>query len=382
MTANPAGSILIFSSPGENFPLFAVLLVAGMYWLGGRRFRAACRMGTISHERMRAERRRSACFVLGLVAIVFALQEPMDHWADRLFWVHMVQHMLLIVVAAPLIVIGAPWMRVFKALPLSWRRTLALWALRGRSGAPLRALARALAKPKVAWGVLAFDVLIWHLPAAYDLTLRSNAVHYTEHATFLIAGLIAWGHLIESPPLHPILTEPYRVMFAFTQMVVMWILALALAFATEPWYSPYAKLQHRPGGISAITDQHLAGGIMWIPASIPWGVAIIVWVYRWVAEAWQQNPPRPEPAVLPPSPPPQPRPEPALEPELASARVPVTAQLGSETPAPRRRAAEPVARAGAYEPAARSRGYPLSKRSNAAAGTRPRSAPETRRSNA
>ncbi|MHB1809347.1 MAG: cytochrome c oxidase assembly protein [Solirubrobacteraceae bacterium] len=406
-----AGSILLYPNPAENFPLYASVVVAAMYWLGGRRFRAACRRGTIGRARIRTERKRSTCFALGLVAIVFALQEPMDGWSDRLFWVHMVQHMLLIVVSAPLIVLGAPWMRVFKALPLSSRRSLALWAVRGRTGAPLRAIARGVGKPKVAWGLLVADVLLWHIPAAYDLTLRSEAVHYTEHATFLIFALFAWGHLVESPPLHPVISEPFRIAFAFTQMVVMWLLGLALAFATEPWYSHYAKLLHRPGGISAITDQHLAGGIMWIPASIPWGVAILVWVYHWVAEAWQQEGAPPgEPARLPVTPPAEPPPRPAgrpvLVPEPALSHVAAHPDAGarglgdSEQAVPGRRIAEPIARAAedpppsgrrVEEPIARAvvhpdavdaRRYHLSHRSNASPGATPQTAPESRRRNA
>jgi putative membrane protein len=308
MSLLASGSILFEPNPGENFPLIAATAIGVMYFLGGRSFRRACRLGTIAPERIRAERRRTTWFTLGVVSLVLALQEPLDKWADQLFWAHMVQHMVLIVVAAPLIVLGAPWMRVFRALPLNWRRRLALWALRGRTGAPLRGIARGVANPWVCWWLLAIDLVVWHIPGAYDLTLRSEAVHYCEHATFLIFALFVWGHLIDSAPFHCTLSEPGRIALAFSQMVVMWVLGLLLAFAQQPWYSVYADLRHRPGGISALTDQHLGGGIMWVPASIPYSIAIIVWIYRWVSEAWNEGPQSQVPAVLAPPPGPQPTP--------------------------------------------------------------------------
>jgi cytochrome c oxidase assembly factor CtaG len=313
MSPLSVGAILFEPTPAENFPLIATAVVGAMYFLGGRRFRRACRAGTIAPARIRTERLRTTWFVLGLVLLVFSLQEPIDKWADQLFWVHMIQHMMLIVVVAPLVVLGAPWMRVFRALPLRWRRALSLWVLKGRTGAPVRAIARWVGRPWVCWTLLALDVVVWHIPGAYDLTLRSEAVHYSEHATFLVFGIFVWGHLIESPPFHCVLSEPLRIVYAFSQMVVMWVLGLLLALAEQPWYSAYANLSHRPGGISALTDQQLAGGIMWVPASLPFSVAIIVWIYRWVSETFITEPPIEEPARLPPSPglPPAPFPLPA-----------------------------------------------------------------------
>src|SRR5579883_3484185 len=185
---------------------------------------------------------------------------------------HMVQHVLLLTVVPPLVLLGVPWMRIWRGLPLTLRRPLARWAVQRPSAAPLRWLAHALSRPLVAWLGLTLDVVAWHLPAAYDATLRSNAVHYVEHATFLLFALLAWGQVIDSPPLRSALSYPWRIAFTVGAMFGSWALAIALAFATSPWYPYYANLRHR--SIDPLTDQHLAGGVMWVPGSLTWSLAV------------------------------------------------------------------------------------------------------------
>jgi putative membrane protein len=286
----------IVLEPGvhENMPLLLAGTCGAMYWYGGRGFRAACRRGVIDSGRVALERWRTTAFACALAVSVLALQEPVDSLADELFWMHMVQHVLLLVVVAPLALLAAPWMRMWRALPLAARRGIAAWAIRGRTPAPLRAAARGAGRPAVAWTLLIGDLVAWHIPAAYDLTLRSDAVHYTEHASFLVFALVAWAQVIDSPPFHSRLTYPQRVLFALFSMIGGWALALVLAFASTPWYGVYSHLGHRAGGISALTDQHLGAGIMWVPASIPWAVAVFVLLYRSLSETppLRRQPPR------------------------------------------------------------------------------------------
>lgn len=284
MSSPVLGAFVIESSPVENLPLLGALIAAWMYWHGGRSFRAACRQGTIEARRIGVERWRSISFALGLVVLVLALQEPLDGYADTLFWAHMVQHVLLLAVVPPLILLGVPWMRMWRALPLSWRRPSARWAVHAPSASPLRTLSHVLGRPKVAWVLISADIVLWHIPAAYDLTLRSDVVHYTEHASYLLLALLAWGQVIDSPPYRSALDPPRRAMFAVAVLLPGWVLALLLAFSRTPWYSGYADLAHRPGGISALTDQHLAAGVMWVPAALPWALAVFIWLFKWIAE--------------------------------------------------------------------------------------------------
>jgi putative membrane protein len=284
-TSSPeAGSILLSGRLSSDAPLLLVALAAGLYLWGARRERTPAWRTAVGAERLARSRRHAFAFAAGLATVALALGEPLDGLAEKLFWAHMVQHVLLLVVAAPLIVLGAPWMRLWRALPLRGRRPLARAIARDRRLAPLRWLALALGTPAVAWLALNADIVAWHVPAAYDLTLRSDAAHYFEHATFLALGVLAWAQVIDTEPFHSRLALPGRAVFAFGSMLVGWLLALGLAFSGKAWYAAYAGLRSRPGHISALADQQLAAGVMWVPASLPWAVAIFVLIYMWVAD--------------------------------------------------------------------------------------------------
>jgi putative membrane protein len=249
-------------------PPLAYVAVAGLlYWLGGVRRPWTARDPV-----------HTAAFIAGLVTIVLALDSPIDGYADQLFWVHMLQHVLLLTVAPPLILLGRPWPRMWRALPLDLRTTVGRTIARGRLAAPLRALAR----PGAAWLLFNVTIVAWHIPAAYQATLRSNSIHQLEHAMFFFCGLLFWARVIDPGPLRPRLVWPVRIGYVVGAMVVGWGLAIALVLAPEPLYAHYAALAHRPGGISALTDQQLAAGIMWVPGSIAYAVAVLVGFYRWL----------------------------------------------------------------------------------------------------
>ncbi len=254
-------------------PSLAYVGLAGLlYWLGGQR-RGPAGARHDPHAQLRA-----LAFCAGLVTLVLALDSPLDHYADELFWAHMLQHVLLLTVAPPLILLGRPWPRMWRALPLSVRSRVGRAIAASPAAAPLRRLAR----PVPAWLLFNATVLLWHLPAAYDATLRSGAVHLIEHAMFFFTGLLFWARVIDPGPLKPRLVWPARIAYVAGAMVVGWMLAIALVLAPTPIYAHYAALLHRPGGISAITDQQLAGGVMWVPGSIAYTVAFLLGFYRWL----------------------------------------------------------------------------------------------------
>jgi putative membrane protein len=247
-------------------PLAYVVFAGMLYWIGGARRRTA------------EDPLRIAAFIAGLVTIVVALDSPIDGYADQLFWAHMLQHVLLLTVAPPLILLGRPGPRMWRALPLGWRTTTGRGIVRGRFAAPLRALAR----PIPAWVLFNVTIVAWHIPAAYDATLRSTAIHQLEHAMFFFSGLLFWARVIDPGPLRPRLVWPVRIGYVIGAMVIGWGLAIALVLAPHPLYAHYAALVHRPGGITALTDQQLAAGVMWVPGSIAYGIAVLIGFYRWL----------------------------------------------------------------------------------------------------
>jgi putative membrane protein len=261
--------------------LLWVILAASLYWLGGRR---------VAPPPSAARRWRTAAFVAGLATIVVALASPIDDWAEKLQWAHMVQHVLLLLVAPPLLALARPWNRMWRGLPLDLRRGVAREITRGRWSRALRLTARFLGDPIPSWLLFTVTLLAWHLPFAYDATLRSPFVHALEHALFFATGLLFWTRVIDSPPWRSPLPEGARAVYVASALVASWMLAIVLAVSSSPLYAPYAHEASRPGGITALADQQLAAGVMWVPGSIPFTIAIIFVVYRWLEPKRSRDP--------------------------------------------------------------------------------------------
>ncbi len=116
----------------------------------------------------------------------------------------------------------------------------------------------------------------------FNATLSSGALHGLEHSLFFAAAVLFFKQVIPSPPLHLSLAPPLRVLYAIGAMIVSWVLAVVLALAPHPLYAHYAHESSRLGGISALADQQLAAGIMWVPGSITFLIVVFVYVHRWL----------------------------------------------------------------------------------------------------
>jgi len=251
--------------------LLWVLGAALLYWLGGPSLRRPTRS---------VDRWRTAAFVGGLGAILAALDSPLDGLADELFWVHMTQHILLIGVATPLLALARPWMRMWHGVPARVRRPVTRSIARGPRWASARRAAGFAGGALASWLIFNVNFCAWHLPALYDAALRSPPVHALEHFTFFATALLLWTRVIDSPPWRSPLSEPVKIVYLASTLVVGWVLAIVLALATSPLYSAYSAEASRPGQISALTDQQLAAGVMWVPGSLAYTIAIILLAYR------------------------------------------------------------------------------------------------------
>ena len=281
--------------PFEPWVIVGVGLTVGLYVWGGRRRTHVVRTPT----RWGSAQWRTAAFFSGLAVILLALDTPIETLARQLFWAHMTQHLMLIMVAAPLLVVSAPAIQVWRGLPLAVRRPLARTALRHPWMRPVRRSLVLAAGPVGAWLLSTGNLWLWHWPAAYDLTLRDHAVHHLEHGLFLGLGILFWAQVIDQPPFRCRMSQVKRVLYVFIAAVQAWLLALLLGYASVPFYA-YARLPSRPGGISALTDQQLGAGIMWVPGSITYAILIIVCTVLWLRDedqAAQRISRRPEPVA-------------------------------------------------------------------------------------
>ena len=247
-------------------PFLAIAGAAILYGIGFRR-----------HVGQRAAGVEAACFLAGLAALVVALG-PLAAFGDELLWAHMTQHVLILAVAPPLLLLGRPWSTIGRALPISVRRPIArrLWS------GQLRTTARTLTSAPFALVLFSATLVAWHIPLLYDATLRTPVVHELEHSLFLAAGLLFWSQLVDAPPFRSRLDDRQRALYAVLGTAAGSAVGLVLALASTPLYSDYAALTSRPGGISALADQHLAAGIMLVPGSIPFLAACVVFLYAWL----------------------------------------------------------------------------------------------------
>ena len=208
-------------------PSLIYVTVAGlMYLIGG------LRPGTSRsrHSNRVDEHLRELAFVAGLASIVIALDSPIDYYSDQLFWVHMGQHIILLTVAPPLILMGRPWPRMWQALPLSWRTSVG----RTLAGASWTAPIRAIAKPVPAFLLFNANMLLWHIPAAYNLTLNHQWIHNCEHALFFFTGLLFWAHVVDPGPLRQRMTWYWRAVYITGAMIAGWVLAILLVLVKQP----------------------------------------------------------------------------------------------------------------------------------------------------
>lgn len=260
----------------EPSVMLPLLLLAALY-LNGRHYARVHGIGR-QHSGW-----RTASFFGGLLAVVVALESPIDAWADVLLTVHMVQHIVLIFAAAPLLVLGAPIWPLWRGIPLAWRRALLGWATRQHG---VRALGEAVGgwvrAPRIVWALFVGDFLAWHAPALYDLALRYQLVHDLEHLLFLVTALLFWTQLITSAPLRPRLSLGQQAGYSYAACMAMAVVAMVLIFDVSPIYGYYAS-QARPALLSSVTvDQAAAGAVMVVAAFLEFGTLLMALVWRWL----------------------------------------------------------------------------------------------------
>jgi putative membrane protein len=218
------------------------------------------------------------CFAGGWLSLFIALVSPVHAWGRVLFSAHMSQHEILMLVAAPLLVLGRPLIVFLWALPVDWSRRVGnlgkiVWINR---------VWRTLTIPLVAWLVHAIALWIWHIPVLFDAVLHSEAVHTLQHLSFLLSALLFWWALIHGP--QGAMGYGAAVLYLFTTSIHSGVLGALITVAGSVWYPSYVGLTDS-WGLTPLEDQQLGGLIMWIPAGLVYVIAGLALFAGWLREA-------------------------------------------------------------------------------------------------
>jgi cytochrome c oxidase assembly factor CtaG len=241
--------------PIEPWILVPLLVGVGLYLRGWASLRRR------HHARLTGW--NALAFLGGAATILVALGSPIGDLAHRLLLVHMIQHLLLMMVAPPLIWLGAPLAPSLRGLP----GPLGIVVARILSAQIVRRLGSIVGHPITTWSAFVASLWAWHTPALYELALRSHLWHHLEHASLFGVGLLVWWTVSQPWPSRPV--WPRWAMIPYLALADLQNTALAaiLTFADRVLYPTYGAMP-RLWGISALEDQATAGVIMWVPGSI------------------------------------------------------------------------------------------------------------------
>jgi cytochrome c oxidase assembly factor CtaG len=256
----------------EPVVIASLALTAGLFAIG------LWRLWREAPGRRSVRRWEPICFAGGWLALFAALVSPLHAWGSVLFSAHMSQHEVLMLVAAPLLVLGRPVVIFLWAFPVNWSRRI------GNLGkiAVVNRAWHLLTIPLVAWLVHAVALWTWHVPVLFEAVLRNEWVHTLQHLSFLISALLFWWALIHGP--QGAMGYGAAVLYLFTTSIHSGALGALLTVAGSVWYPSYIGLTSS-WGLTPLEDQQLGGLIMWIPAGLVYVIAGLALFAGWLREA-------------------------------------------------------------------------------------------------
>lgn len=245
-----------------------LIVAGGLYLRGVRRLRKS-----VAADRFTA--RREAAFFLGLATVAAAVLSPLDARSSGSFALHMTQHLVLMLVSAPLMVYGAPAVAMGLGLPAALRRRVN----RVLAARPVKRSMRVLMMPLLVWGLHAAALWAWHLPSLYEAAVRSHWLHAFEHAAFLGTACLLWALVLPSARGRRI-DRGVAAGLVFITGLQSGALGVLLAFAAVPLYEE--GVLGGAFGLDPLADQQLAGMLMWVPGGLLYLATIAVLLYRWI----------------------------------------------------------------------------------------------------
>ena len=250
-----------------------IVLMAALYLIGRWRLGRRARYAPLRKS-------RDLLYLAGILALVLALLSPIDVYAGDLFFMHMVQHLLLMMIAPPLLQLANPMSRILWAFPRGVRRRIG--GTLNNAGV-LRLAIQGVSVPVIAWLIFVVTIWVWHTPATYNAALASESVHVLEHLTMFGAALIFWWPVIGPAPVRSRMPHPLRFLYLFLALFQNILLGAILTFAQGPVYSYYEATPDH-WGIDGELDQQLGGVLMWIPGTMMYFTALALLFFTWLEQ--------------------------------------------------------------------------------------------------
>jgi cytochrome c oxidase assembly factor CtaG len=224
------------------------------------------RQGRLERLRRQAFIKRSQpwYFAAGLVALLLALLSPIDTLSSMLFLMHMTQHILLIMVAAPLLLLGLPAPFLSPLMQNARLKTGLAW----------------LTHPVIAFMLYNLTLVVWHIPALYEAALQNEFLHDLEHALFFYTALLSWWPLLSPSPELPRLSYPAQILYIFLMAIPGGLLGAVLVFSGQVFYPTYAAAP-RLWDLTALADQQAGALVMMIPGKAIYFVALTIVFFIW-----------------------------------------------------------------------------------------------------
>jgi putative membrane protein len=229
-------------------------------------------------------------FACGWLALVVALSPPIDEWSETWLVAHMVQHELLMAIAAPLVAMSAPLIAFLWAMPGPLRRRV-LEAVRRPS---IAASWSALTAPLTVFLLHGVALWVWHMPALYDAALEHEAIHVVQHLCFFGAAALFWWGIAHGR--YGRVGYGAAVVYVFATAVHGGVLGALLTLSPQVWYAPYAA-GHPAGRLTALEDQQLAGLLMWVPAGLIFAAGGLAFFAAWLRESDRRTRFNPAPPI-------------------------------------------------------------------------------------
>jgi cytochrome c oxidase assembly factor CtaG len=240
-----------------------LLLAAGLYAIGWWRLHRRAERGRamLAH--------RAWLYAAGWLVLAGALVSPLHEAGERSFTMHMIEHELLMLPAALLLVAARPGPVLLWGLPRALRRlfgSAAQWPLWRR-----------LSEPVTATAIQALAIWLWHMPGPFDLALRHEGWHIVQHLCFVLSALVFWWAILHRT------NQPFAAVCLFATSMIGGALGALMALSSSPWYAAYAQMGMTPFGLTPEEDQQLAGLIMWIPGGLFHLGAALWFLARWLS---------------------------------------------------------------------------------------------------